>query len=64
MNVRKSLSERDLAVLRGRGLLASDETAYWLDDNLIAENVFNHQQRVLDSTGTLMLETKKRVLKG
>jgi hypothetical protein len=62
--MKRNLSERDLAVLRGRGLLASDETAYWLDESLIAENVFNNQQRPLDHGATLVLETKKRVLKG
>jgi hypothetical protein len=62
--MKRNLSERDLAVLRGRGLLSTEETAYWLDDSLIAENVFNHQQRMLDTVGSLMLETKKRVLKG
>ena len=62
--MKRSLSERDLAVLRGRGLLASDETAYWLEDSLIAENVCNNLQRPLDQGATLVLETKKRVLKG
>lgn len=62
--MKRSLSERDLAVLRGRGLLASDETAYWLEESLIAENVFSSQQRPLDHGATLVLETKKRVLKG
>lgn len=62
--MKRSLTERDLAVLRGRGLLATDETAYWLDDSLIAENVFNNQQRVLETGATLVLESKKRVLKG
>lgn len=62
--MKRSLTERDLAVLRGRGLLATDETAYWLDDSLIAENVFNNQQRVLETAATLVLESKKRVLKG
>lgn len=62
--MKRSLSERDLAVLRGRGLLASDETAYWLEESLIAENVFNNQQRPLDPGASLVLETKKRVLKG
>lgn len=62
--MKRNLSERDLAILRGRGMLSTDETAYWLDDSLIAENVFNHQQRLLEPGSSLVLETKKRVLKG
>jgi len=62
--MKRPLSDRDLAVLRQQGILASDETAYWDDTVLIAENVFSHQQRYLEPTPVLVLETKKRILKG
>ena len=62
--MKRTLSERDLAILRQRGMISTDETAYWLDDSLIAENVFNKNQRPLDPGTNLVLETKKRVLKG
>ena len=64
MSQRKSLTDRDLVTLRQRGLILSEETAYWQDDALIAENILNRQVRVLDGGVASMLESSKRVLKG
>ena len=64
MSQRKSLTDRDLVTLRQRGLILSEETAYWQDGALIAENILNRQVRVLDGGLASMLESAKRVLKG
>lgn len=64
MSQRKPLTDRDLVTLRKRGLILAEETAYWQDGSLIAENILNHQLRVLDMGASSMLESAKRVLKG
>jgi hypothetical protein len=64
MSQRKSLTDRDLVTLRQRGLILSEETAYWQDGSLVAENILNRQVRVLDGGVASMLESSKRVLKG
>lgn len=61
--MKRPLSDRDLALLRQQGLLDSDETAYWDDASLVAENVFSRRLRRIDSSPSLVLETKKRILK-
>lgn len=61
---KRPLSDRDLALLRRRGVLTIEETAFWIDGDLIAENVFSKSQRNLDQGQNLQLETKQRVLKG
>lgn len=64
MSQRKSLTDRDLVTLRQRGLILSEETAYWQDGSLVAENILNRQVRLLDGSVASMLESSKRVLKG
>lgn len=64
MSMKKPLTDRDLVTLRQRGLILAEETAYWQDGNLVAENLLNRQQRILDSGATSMLESAKRVLRG
>lgn len=61
---RRPLSDKDLVVLRQRGVLREDETAYWVDSSLIAENVFNRSQRELAVEPTMQLESRQRVLRG
>lgn len=64
MSSKKPLSDRDLVTLRQRGLILSEETAFWQDGNLIAENLLNKGQRILDPGSAAMLESSRRVLKG
>lgn len=64
MSTKKPLTDRDLVSLRQRGLILAEETAFWQDGNLIAENLLNKAQRVLDAGVTSMLESTRRVLKG
>ena len=64
MSTRKPLTDRDLVTLRQRGLILAEETAYWQDGNLIAENLLSRSQRILDTGATAMLESSRRVLKG
>jgi hypothetical protein len=61
---KRRLSDKDLVLLRQRGLLREDETAYWVDSQLIAENVFNSSQRELAVEPTIQLESRLRVLRG
>lgn len=61
---RRPLSDKDLVVLRQRGVLREDETAYWVDSSLVAENVFNRSQRELAVEPTMQLESRQRVLRG
>jgi hypothetical protein len=64
MSQNKPLTDRDLVTLRQRGLILAEETAYWKDGNLIAENILNKSCRILDPGSTSMLESARRVLKG
>jgi hypothetical protein len=64
MSIKKPLTDRDLATLRQRGLILTEETAFWQDGNLVAENLLNKSQRILDPGSTTMLESSRRVLKG
>lgn len=64
MSTRKPLTDRDLVTLRQRGLILAEETAYWQDGNLIAENLLSKSQRMLDTGSAAMLESSRRVLKG
>lgn len=61
---KRNLSERDLQHLRQRGLLSAEETAFWLGEVLIVENLVSRTQRHLQDGGTLQLESRKRVLNG
>lgn len=62
--MKKPITDRDMVTLRQRGLILAEETAYWQDGNLIAENLLNKQQRILDPGASTMLESSRRVLKG
>ena len=62
--MKRDITERDLVTLRQRGLILSEETAFWVGDDLIVENVLTKQQRVLGQVAGLVLESQKRVLKG
>jgi len=62
--MKRALSDRDLAVLRQRGIITLEETAYWLGEALFAENVHSLSQRPIDAGPGLVLETRKRVLRG
>lgn len=63
MSTRKPLTDRDLVSLRQRGLILAEETAFWQDGNLIAENLLSRGQRILDTSAAAMLESSRRVLK-
>ena len=62
--MKRSLTDRDLQSLRERNVLLADETAYWVGDKLIAENVLTQERRIIPSSPDLMLESKKGLLKG
>jgi hypothetical protein len=64
MSQRKPITDRDLITLRQRGLILAEETAYWEEGKLIAENLLNKVQRIIDPGATSMLESARRVLKG
>jgi len=64
MTIRKTVTDRDLISLRQRGIILSDETAFWQDGVLMAENLLNKQQRILTTEAATMLESSRRVLKG
>ncbi len=57
------LTERDLSQLRAQELIGADETAFWVGDKLVAENVLTQVRRIITAPG-LVLESKKGLLKG
>ena len=57
------LNERDLTALRTQGTLHAEETAYWMGDKLIAENVLTQARRIIEAP-SLVLESKRGLLKG
>lgn len=64
MPTRKTVTDRDLISLRQRGIILADETAFWQDGVLMAENLLNKHQRILASDAATLLESSRRVLKG
>jgi response regulator RpfG family c-di-GMP phosphodiesterase len=59
----KPIADNDLQILREKGLLTLHEVAIMVGDVIIAENVLTKERRILE-TGTLLLESTKKVLKG
>ena len=59
----QKVSENDLRALRQADLIKSDETAYIVDDVVIAESLVNGEKRRVE-VGGLMLESKRTILKG
>jgi|TARA_Y100000034_G_scaffold62304_1_gene75579 hypothetical protein len=61
--IEKPVSDDDLKKLRSSGLITQKEVAFVSGDVVIAENVITRERRVLN-TGSLLLETTRRILKG
>ena len=59
-----SLTVKDLQELRKSGTLHTEETAYWIDGNLIAENVITKVRRVVDVVPAILFESTRKILKG
>lgn len=57
------VSDRDLEQLRASDIITSEETAYIVGDQIIAENLINRTRRIIQAPG-LILESKKGLLKG
>ena len=57
----KTLSEKDLLLLRQKGLLTEDETAILVGTQVIAENMLTRERRIINSHG-LMLESRRTLL--
>jgi hypothetical protein len=61
--IEKPVTNADLEKLREKGLIEQNEVAFVAGDVVVAENVITRERRVL-STGTLLLESTRRILKG
>ena len=59
----KVVSGRDLEKLREAGHITSDETAYLVGEQIVAENLITRARRIVQAPG-LILESRKRLLKG
>ena len=59
----KVVSGRDLEKLRETGHITSDETAYLVGDQIVAENLITRARRIVQAPG-LILESRKGLLKG
>lgn len=57
----KTLSEKDLLLLRQKGLLTEDETAILVGTQVIAENMLTRERRIINSHG-LLLESRRTLL--
>ena len=57
------VTENDLRALRDANLIKPDETAYIIDDVVIAESLTSGNKRRVEVTG-LVLESKRTLLKG
>jgi hypothetical protein len=57
------VTENDLRALRDANLIKPDETAYIIDDVVIAESLTSGDKRRVEVTG-LVLESKRTLLKG
>lgn len=59
----ETLSQEALKELREAGVISNDEIALKAGDLMIAENVITRQRRIIKSQ-KVVLESKKRILKG
>ena len=57
----KPLTEKDLNMLRQKGLLEQDETAMMVGTQVVAENLLTRERRIIETTG-LLLESKRTLL--
>ena len=62
--MQRRLTDNDLTLLRQQGVISQAETAYWIDDRLVAENTYTKQRRNIQSPPGLLLESQRRVLRG
>ena len=61
--IEKPVTNADLEKLREKGVITQNEIAFVAGDVVVAENVVTRERRVL-STGALLLESTRRILKG
>jgi len=59
----QKVSDNDLRALRDANLIKPDETAYIVDDVVIAESLTSGDKRRVEVSG-LVLESKRTLLKG
>jgi hypothetical protein len=59
----QKVSDNDLKALRNANLVKEDETAYIIDDVVIAESLITGTKRRIEPIG-IMLESKRVLLKG
>jgi hypothetical protein len=57
----KTLTEKDLDMLRQKGLLEQNETAMMVGTQVVAENLLTRERRIIETTG-LLLESKRTLL--
>ena len=60
----KALSENEIKILRENGLINKQEIAVRAGDLILAENVLTRARRVIDEAGSVLNESKRRLLKG
>ncbi len=60
----KDLSENEIKILRENGLINKQEIAIRAGDLILAENVLTRARRVIDKAGSVLNESKRRLLKG
>ncbi len=57
----KTLTEKDLNMLRQKGLLEQNETAMMVGTQVVAENLLTRERRIIETAG-LLLESKRTLL--
>ena len=57
----KPLTEKDLSMLRQKGLLEQNETAMMVGTQVVAENLLTRERRIIETAG-LLLESKRTLL--
>ena len=57
----KPLTEKDLSMLRQKGLLNENETAVMVGSQVVAENLLTRERRIIETAG-LLLESKRTLL--
>jgi hypothetical protein len=59
----KQVTQNDLRALRHANLITENETAYIVDDIVIAESMLDNSKRKID-VSNVILESKRSLLKG
>ena len=62
MKKQNYLDTANLGILRSKGVITTEEVAYWAGDILVAENVITNEKRAIQEGAQLLQESSRPTL--